>query len=512
MSVPLFILMILAVVALILFIVIVAQFIVTYIRVARLTSKLHAIPEPLQPFWKRFTSGHGHFRCLYKSPREESAALFNAWRRKYGDVYLVRGFFGEPVVVLMSGTAISRIASAECSKKYKKSQAMRKGYSSLIGNRSLLLIEDDAHSRLRRVIAPAFHYKSLLSISNIFIRHAQSLTDKLLAPEVSSERIPEIVHDHSFTLLVNACFGDRVLPLKTMNQLRADYFACMQEPDSHALRRAILQKIFSFLPYQWFGFCEDIRRSIKKTLTSFICGASGKYLQQDTTNISAGRMSNPNLLYLVSKATAGQLFSSEETVSLVMTFLAAGQATTSFGVLWMLYNLAAHPEWQTRARTELSNWDCKSEQALEELDKLPILDRLVKETLRHDPPINFLGREVLADDVVDGFKIPRGVIVRFPIFAIQRNPDIWGSDVDLFNPDRWLRDDVRKLHPYLAVFWHGSRGCIGQRFAMLEIKSFSAVILKSASLSIHQNDPKPTAKGLLGNPINMKVYLKPLAS
>ena len=81
-------------------------------------------------------------------------------------------------------------------------------------------------------------------------------------------------------------------------------------------------------------------------------------------------------------------------------------------------------------------------------------------------------------DIINGQEIPKGTIVFIPIAAINFDEEVWGPDVDSFNPDRWekLPDKVSNYN-YLT-FLQGPRSCIGRRFAETEMKVLLAALIQ----------------------------------
>ena len=93
---------------------------------------------------------------------------------------------------------------------------------------------------------------------------------------------------------------------------------------------------------------------------------------------------------------------------------------------------------------------------------------MLDETLRLYPPAWVVTRTALADDVLDGVRIPAGALVIVCTYALHRHPSAW-PDPERFDPSRFDPDRKdRLLRNAYAPFGSGPRLCIGRDFALLE--------------------------------------------
>uniref|UniRef100_A0A182M905 Cytochrome P450 n=1 Tax=Anopheles culicifacies TaxID=139723 RepID=A0A182M905_9DIPT len=104
------------------------------------------------------------------------------------------------------------------------------------------------------------------------------------------------------------------------------------------------------------------------------------------------------------------------------------------------------------------------------LQNFPYLDMVVKESLRLLPPVSFIGRRLVEDIEMNGVTIPAGTDFTIPIYVIHRNPNVY-PDPERFDPERFSDESTQRRGPYDYIpFSIGSRNCIGQRYALLEMK------------------------------------------
>ncbi|WAR01054.1 CP4V2-like protein [Mya arenaria] len=161
----------------------------------------------------------------------------------------------------------------------------------------------------------------------------------------------------------------------------------------------------------------------------------------------------------------------------------AGFDTTSVTLTWALLLLASYPDIQTRAREEVLEVCADPTQPLthETLDKLGYLNCVLKETQRLYPVVSNTTRRALEEDNIDGMEIPAGTNIVLHLGALHRSEENW-PDAEKFEPERFMSTTVEPYHhlPFIT----GPYMCIGSKYALLEMKTVLASILREFRLQL----------------------------
>jgi len=169
----------------------------------------------------------------------------------------------------------------------------------------------------------------------------------------------------------------------------------------------------------------------------------------------------------------GSTLSDAELIAHTLTLFVAGHETTANALTWTLFLLAQHPAVLADLRDELAVLGGAAP-ALDQIDALPLLDRVIKESLRLLPPAIFLLRVAMADEPFGPYTIPQGSFLFYSPPITHRLPDLY-PQAERFDPARW-----ETIHPSLyeyLPFAAGPRMCIGATFATLEMKLVLPLIL-----------------------------------
>ena len=157
-----------------------------------------------------------------------------------------------------------------------------------------------------------------------------------------------------------------------------------------------------------------------------------------------------------------------------MVFLLAGFETTANTLGSLIYHVATHPEVQERIVEEITDNIGSDDITHENISTLEYLEACIMETLRVNPPAIEHVRTCVNDCVVNGIKIKKGVRIQMPIYPAHYDPEFF-PEPEKYQPERFLKENADNIVPYTwRPFGAGNRVCIGQRFAMMEMKIFLA--------------------------------------
>lgn len=190
-----------------------------------------------------------------------------------------------------------------------------------------------------------------------------------------------------------------------------------------------------------------------------------------------------------------------ELVANAITFFLDGFETSSVSMAWILYALAGDQRVQEKLRVEILAAESKAPLTMDSIAELTYLDQVVYEALRLHAPAPLLLKKSIADcempltaDGKKSFTIAAGTSIAVPVFDIHRDPDNF-EDPLKFNPERFDEQNggvkAYKDTGSLLVFGMGPRVCLGQRFAVTQMKAGIVAIMKKYQLTVNAKTANP---------------------
>ncbi|MGE6494391.1 bifunctional cytochrome P450/NADPH--P450 reductase [Cupriavidus metallidurans] len=165
----------------------------------------------------------------------------------------------------------------------------------------------------------------------------------------------------------------------------------------------------------------------------------------------------------------------------VITFLIAGHETTSGLLTFALYELLRNPGVLAQAYAEVDTvLPGDAPPVYADLARMPVLDRVLKETLRLWPTAPAFAVAPFDDVVLGGrYRLRKDRRISVVLTALHRDPKVWANP-ERFDIDRFLPENEAKLpaHAYMP-FGQGERACIGRQFALTEAKLALALMLRN---------------------------------
>jgi cytochrome P450 len=327
---------------------------------------------------------------------------------------------------------------------YVKPDAVKTLTGPTIG-RGLLTSDGPLWREQRKIVAASFSPAAVDALAPVFAAAAATQTEKWAPGAIRDMAIEATAA--TMTIIADALFsGDPRLKTATaMNHISA------------SLEAAADSRIAVILGLPLIGWTGKMRRGLRGT----------RFLRETLGALVRERVHEHVDDFLGTMVTAlGSRFPSEEAEALAVdnaaTFYLAGHETTANAIAWTLFLLAEQRELQERVAAEARAATGSAP------DDLPLLRRVIEESLRLYPPAPRFDRQALAADRLGEHDIARGDIVSIWPWLVHRHRKLW-DDPDAFDADRFLPERRAGHHRFQYIpFGGGPRVCVGARFALAE--------------------------------------------
>jgi cytochrome P450 len=257
------------------------------------------------------------------------------------------------------------------------------------------------------------------------------------------------------------------------------------------------------LQLSMFGFTNKFQEKTNKKLRNAFAGINTEYIEEFTkmalleTQKSNGPLSN---LFDISD-------DEKKNIGNCIIFSFAGHDTTAHTLTWLLYELCKHPKYKKKLIDEIDKyWQNNTIESYDTFKQLPYMTKCITEILRLWPALaNGTYRELETNETIHGIDgnlitIPKGTYCQIINWTRHRSKELWGDDVNIFNPDRKFKDseiwNYEGFNTYnvssnrFSPFTYGPRNCIGKNFSHLEMRLILLNIFKYYDFSLSREQLK----------------------
>ncbi|KAK5847759.1 hypothetical protein PBY51_016863 [Eleginops maclovinus] len=371
---------------------------------------------------------------------------------------------------------------------------------------SLLLLNGREWSRRRRLLSPAFHFDILKNYVVKFNDSTNTMLDKwhkLLAEGTNHVEMFDHVTLMTLDSLLKCAFSYN----SNCQRSSSEYVSAIVQ-----LSDLIIDRRTKILHHWDFIYWKTQQGKHFKKALSIVHRFTMEVVQKRRALISQRKKTGAGFpaaplkkkmdfvdIILLSKDEDGRGLTDEEIQAEANTFMFAGHDTTASAICWVLYNLARHTQYQDKCRqevTDLMEGRETHEIQWEDLVNLPFTTMCIRESLRLHSPVQAVTRKYTQDMDLPGDRtVPKGVISLVSIYGTHHNPAIWTNPHE-FDPLRFdpANKDGRSSHAFIP-FSSGPRNCIGQKFAMAELRVVVALTLLRFSLTPGSNPEVGSSSG-----------------
>ncbi|KAK7027704.1 cytochrome P450 [Favolaschia claudopus] len=440
------------------------------------------------------------------------------WQKEYGPVYRIKGCFGEDRLMLSDPLPLQHVLNTNF---FTHGPALAQAISLAFDDKAVMGAHGSRHKRLRAATQVGFTASAVRGYQPLFERVARRLTEQLekicaLYPDGTPTDMLPIIAEASLNSMSQALLS------YSTEELGKDFVTnnakILSLAATHSPTQLLASAITSRLPHLFWRLLThlpgipdfDLIRNAKVFAKQVGWKAIREKLTlaavRDSGDSKSESTSSPSELESPSRVTHGDVFdfllnicptssnkpqksalTHEELASQTGTFFIAGEETTTSAIVFALLELAKHQSFQDELRAEVHHFaKIKSNsEAGFSYDNMPLLNALIKESLRINTPGAAQERAAIVDTVLPlsnpirllngemlhSIPIRKGQVVTVAAASYHRNEVLWGDDAHKFRPSRWLDGTAfhgRALGPYanLLSFLGGQRVCLGWRFAL----------------------------------------------
>ncbi|HNP74001.1 MAG TPA: cytochrome P450 [Kouleothrix sp.] len=328
--------------------------------------------------------------------------------------------------------------------------------------RNLLSMNGDTHKQQRRLMLPAFHRKRVEGYRDAIVALAEHELDTWQVGQQLD--IARAMQRLTLRIASRTLFGvDAAGDADSVGRLIDSWMATLESGGVLLLPRDLPATPFRKL----LRLSDQLEARVQAVIARKRASPAGQ----------------PDVLSMLIEARDddGVALTDEELIGQASLVFIAGHETSSNALTWTLFLLSQHPRILAELCDELAGVLRGGAPTVEQLARLPLLDRVLKESMRLLPPASFMMRYTTRPAQLGPHTLPAGATVTVSPYITHHSPALY-PDPQRFDPARWERI-APGTYEYMP-FGAGPHMCLGSTFATIEIKIVLALLLQRYRLEL----------------------------
>ncbi|CAK9821347.1 Cytochrome P450 9e2 [Anthophora retusa] len=351
-------------------------------------------------------------------------------------------------------------------------------------SKNIIMLRGDRWREMRNILTPSFTANKMKFMFELILKCSREFVDYLYEhPEyASSLDAKDAFGRYTNDVIASTAFGINVNSMKDRDDeffgmgknVFANIFGSVGKLMLMNICPGLMKKLgIRLIPRDTANF---FRRIILETLKT---REEQGIVRPDMLNLLMQAKENEKL--------NGLQMTVDDIVSQAVIFFLGGYDSTSNLICYTAHELATNPNVQEKLREEIDRClqECNGELSYEILSKMVYMDMVISETLRLYPAGIFMDRVCTrkfefppAGPGYDSATLYPGESIFFLVYAMHRDPKYF-PDPEKFDPERFSEENKKNIVPYSYIpFGIGPRKCIGDRFAIMEVKILMAELLR----------------------------------
>ena len=381
-------------------------------------------------------------------------------RERYGKRYTVRLLGTPPFVNISDVGEVKEIFQAPPDVLHPGEGA--NVLEPVVGQHSLILLDEDAHLEQRRLMLPAFHGERMKRLTGLMTDVIEDSTAgwKQHEPTPMHARMQALTMEIILRAVFGLEAGERLDALRTKVATILEFG---MKPASliPALRRGP----------QWRDFV-TLREEADALIFELIDERRAAGEDDARDDVLA--------MLLTARHEDGSPMTRQELRDELMTMLTAGHETTTSQLAWTFERLVRDERVLSRLVAAV------------DADDDEYVDAVVTESLRRRPVLPIAEPRLVKQPItVGGWDYPVGCVLGVNVYLVHHDRDLYDSPYE-FRPERWL-DEQPGTYTWIP-FGGGRRRCIGASFAQLEMRLVLKAVLRRYAIEAGPGGPEWTRR------------------